>query len=68
MANRIQEILALPLQVPWPSPVCVPLRVNEANHWCLGMNKGELVTLATSSIRTSERLGRLLQFYSREAA
>ena len=33
----------------------------------VGMNKGELVTLDTTSIRTSERLGGLLQFYSREA-
>jgi hypothetical protein len=31
------------------------------------MKKGEPVTLGTTSIRTSERLGGLLQFYSREA-
>ena len=33
----------------------------------IGGKKWELVTLGTVSIRTSERLGGLLQFYSREA-
>ena len=34
----------------------------------IGMKKGELVTLGTTSMHTRERLSGLLKFYFREAA